>query len=478
VNHTNDTISDLQHKVKVRERDISLLQKRIIANKQELQERDDTIVTLRTRIKELESSLSLKDTEMEVKQREFQSRIDAVQLEKDTVELNLAQANTTIERLSVFKNTKDNDDQMSARIWVAEKRELLVPEPQGITEISIKEAETLQKQLHDIMNSHIDDLEAALMQIKKKREILGGFNMDDDQVETNHLLDEFEMAMNQLQQEQSLLTEHIISLKVALTRYKEATEYLEWKKYAQETQRKYSISLFISYDQGKDFKQWKDSPFCSRCSERVILCPHMHAPGCLDAYYRGNCVTVPVPSGATHFQFRRPQLVVQVPTKILLNDSFAINEDEHDDYVDMKIHRATRFFKMLWHNFFNHRGLVRPVLPRIFTIDKLTRFMNDLCESRWKYEQDSNENIASFLVCFKSTLINVCVFFIACLSSRKRNIMGYVNSYLIALAWSRTIVTYFYQIDIVSQKYPPGLHLKFFRRWSIIRMQIRYFSFG
>ncbi|KNE56317.1 hypothetical protein AMAG_02139 [Allomyces macrogynus ATCC 38327] len=405
IDSTRETLADLTHKVKIRERDIALLQKRSIASKQELQDRDDTISSLNARIAQLEQDLVAKLADMDELKRDFQAKLDAVNHDKDTLELSLNQANATIERLSVFKTAKDaNDDQLSARIWVTEKRELLVPEPVHVTEVSIKEAETLQRQLHDIANNHIDDLEAAMLQIRKKREILGTSGANDDDIEQQHLLHEFELSMAQLQQEQALLGEHILALQASLAKYRDTAECMMWRTHAGETQRKYAVTLYVSTDGGNVFRVWKDSPFCAKCADRVIVCPHMHSPGCLDRFHTLADWTVPVPTGATHLQFRRPNLLIQVPAKVLINDSFAITDDEHEDYVDMKLHRASRYFKVIWHDFFNRRHHARPVLPRVFTIDKLVRLMCDMYDARWQYEAASIDHTMSFMDFFHEFL--------------------------------------------------------------------------
>ncbi|KAI9184281.1 hypothetical protein H9P43_003334 [Blastocladiella emersonii ATCC 22665] len=409
---SRETLADLQHKVKVRERDISLLQKRIIASKQEILNREDSIAELKETISKLERRLGEKDMEMDELNKAYQMKLDLAARERETVELSLAQANNTIERLSVFKTSKDsNDDQLSARIWVTEKRELMVPDPMRVTEISIKETETLQRQLFDIMNNHIDDLESSLLQIRKKREILGNSGREEDDIEQQHLMREFETSMVQLENELALLTDHKRSLQAALARYRETAEYIEWARFAHETQRKYALALLVSTDGGRSFRPEKRVPYCSRCAERVLVCPHMPSPGVLDYYDarvaagQGYSWTVQLPAGTTHVQFRRPNLTIPIPTKVLLNDSFAINDDEHEDFVEMRIHRASRYFKVIWHYIFNKRGLRRPVLPRVFTMDRLTRLISDLYDARWNYELDSTDHTSSFIEFFYDFII-------------------------------------------------------------------------
>ncbi|ORZ40406.1 hypothetical protein BCR44DRAFT_1509653 [Catenaria anguillulae PL171] len=409
LSETRDVLADLQHKLKVRERDVSLLQKRVIAAKQEIQARDERVAELETQVAEMHAQLARKNAEMDDIHRSYKEKLDQAAHERDSVEVQLTQANNTIERLSVFKTTKDAaDDQMSARIWITEKRELVVPDPLRVTELSIREVETLQKQLYDILNCHLDDLEASLLQLRKKREILGASGREEDKLELDQIMSEFSAAMAQLDAEQRLLGEHKRGLQAAVAKYREAAECVEWTKFAHETQRKYAIALLFSSDGGVTFKPHKCVPYCARCGERVMVCPHMPAPGVTEvggnataavkaAAALGWSWTVPLPPNTTHVQFRRPNLLISIPAKIVINDSFAINEDEHDDFVEMKLHRASRYFKVIWHYTFNKRGVKRPILPRVYTLDKLSRLMSDVYEARWTYESESLVNTSSFL---------------------------------------------------------------------------------
>ncbi|KAI9217888.1 hypothetical protein BC828DRAFT_390071 [Blastocladiella britannica] len=416
---TKDTLADLQHKIKVRERDGSLLQKRVIALKQDLADRDDIIARLTNRIAALESTLAGRDSEVQELVKAHSTKLDQAAREKDTVELSLAQANNTIERLSVFKSTKDAaDDQLSARIWVTEKRDLMVPDPQHITELQIRDCDALQRQLYDILNCHLDDLEASLLQIRKKREILGPGHTgrEEDRLEIEHIRSEFATAMTQLDSEQKLLGEHKRALQAALARAHASADCVEFHKYAWETQRKYAVCMSFSIDGGKRFHAHASVPYCIKCTERVVVCPHMPAPGVLDLSMQqtakgvspqnGWTWTLKLPTGTTHVQFRRPNLAINIPTKVVLNDSFAVGDDEHDDFIEMKIHRASRYFKMVWHYAFNKRGLRRPLLPRVYTLDKLTRLMHELYEARWNYETASFSNTASFIEFFFSFMID------------------------------------------------------------------------
>ncbi|KAJ1513411.1 hypothetical protein HMI54_015023 [Coelomomyces lativittatus] len=389
---SRDTIADLQYKVKVRERDIVLLQKRIIALKQDFQSSQEETTALLDKISRYEIQIKSKTLEKEELKLFYQSKIEQAFREKDALELNLAQANSTIEKLSVFKSKNDEHasvDQAPSSLWINEKKTMVVPEPVQITQIAINEAELLMHQFYDITNSQLDELETSLLQLRKRQEILGTFS-EEDTKKLNSIISEYKPSMQQLLSEQELLTTHIEGLRQALANHQESKDFIEWKKYAQETQRKYSVSLHYSTD-GKVFDPYPNSFFCGKCGESTLICPHQQQPSITQPF------TVRLPPSTTHIQLRRPLLRIHIPPRLTLNDQTMIPEEDHASYVDKKISEASEFFRSIWHFYFNKANGKKPVLPRVFGMDQLHFFISDLYDNRWIYEQSFVTNPCSFM---------------------------------------------------------------------------------
>jgi hypothetical protein len=64
-----------------------------------------------------------------------------------------------------------------------------VIEPQGMVEYDLYQIQKMDEQLLEIMNSQIDDFEASLGQLRKKKEILSGVGSISSEREAAHQLE-------------------------------------------------------------------------------------------------------------------------------------------------------------------------------------------------------------------------------------------------------------------------------------------------
>ncbi|KAL7747645.1 hypothetical protein RI367_006934 [Sorochytrium milnesiophthora] len=452
-----ERMAELQQKLRMRERDITMLQKRVISIKQEVHGKDSEVESMQEQLHKRDMLVEQKRQEMEEAVRGVMVRLDAARRERDTLDvravvllelfradslplpqLALQQANANIERLSVYKVKGDSADANMLNTQTVEEQERHIHvDPMSLTEQSIREAEMLQRQLHEILNGKMDDLDISLHHHRKKMSLMNnlqrrtagsapdGASAPQVDKDLEAIMAEFQMSIDKIDQEQRRLADHISILRTTLAKQNETRDYIEWQKYAVNMQRKYAVQMYLSYDYGKTYRPFKQSPVCLQCGERVIICPHLNHYDLTVALPHTAADYRPIteatkPSGAphmlvTHVQFRRPTLTVRVPPKRYPTDVVVASkgirdaegtttaaaqemaEAELEEFAETKFAQGSRFFRVIWQNYFNKRGGTRPHLPRSFGVDKLSRLINEIYDCRWEYEANSLQNTQRFL---------------------------------------------------------------------------------
>lgn len=168
-----ETLMDMSQRLKFRDQDISILQKKNLALKHEVSDHLLKQEELSFKIKMLENQLLLKEAEKNDNSLEYIKLQQNLQNEINTLNTSLAQANHVIDKLTVFKANlnKDSDKKLTEEEADALKRTVVI-DSQGMIEYDLYQMNKVDEQLLDIMNMQIDDLDSSLSQLRKKKEIL------------------------------------------------------------------------------------------------------------------------------------------------------------------------------------------------------------------------------------------------------------------------------------------------------------------
>ncbi|KAJ3115975.1 hypothetical protein HK098_006822 [Nowakowskiella sp. JEL0407] len=257
-----------------------------------------------------------------------------------------------------------------------------------MVEYDIYQAQQLEDQFAEILNYQLDDFEFSLSQLKKKREILSGTALSEDKdrdtsfkVELTEIVTGFRKRIEDLISEKNLLKTHIKGLKIALSSYvnDHATSI---QRSADGALRKYAISMQVSEDNGDSFSMLKGIPYCNKCGEKTILCPH-----------KTHQEIIAIPLTTTHLKFQHPKFKL----KTEFNKSiFEANlepglVDEGSEYVETEDEnlQATQTFLRIWKDYYDNRNGTKPKLNRKFTLDRIHSFIQEIYQARWVLEEES-----------------------------------------------------------------------------------------
>ncbi|KAJ3070147.1 hypothetical protein HDU99_002754, partial [Rhizoclosmatium hyalinum] len=303
----------------------------------------------------------------------------------DVLYTTLAQKNGIIEKLTVFKSAYN--DAPDSVLEEREKNKVeLVIDSIGMVEYDIHQAERLQEQFAEILNYQLDDFEMALSQLRKKREIMAGVMINEVEREASYSqeLEEvtagFKKRISELLEEQTLLKQHTNSLKNVLSSYENDTKTVQ--RAADSALRHYSTVLHYSEDGGHTYKPWKHAPYCGKCGDRTICCPHK----------LGSTDPIPLRQTITHIRLVRPGLKLRSyckpgdkPAKVVSafkdeNDS-DVEEGEDEQLL------VTKSMKIVWEQYYDVYQGYKPKYTRIFNLERTLDYIQEIYEARVIYEE-------------------------------------------------------------------------------------------
>ncbi|KAJ3412358.1 hypothetical protein HDV05_000832 [Chytridiales sp. JEL 0842] len=386
VTRTTEALTELQQKIKFRDHDLQILYKKNMVLKQDIAEHESKEKTLLEKIKQLEEMYQKNDMEKGELRIYQASKEEQLKREIEKLQTNLAQANHIIEKLTLFKTAynENGGDSMVEEEREKSKLELNI-DSLGMVEYDIYQAERLDEQFAEILNLQLDDFEMSLSQLRKKREILSGvMNNEGDRessykLELHEIVASFRKRVSDLLEEQKLLRTHIASLKVI------EDDYTSDKKTINRTAdinlRKYATVLHFSEDNGKTFQPYTNAPFCGKCGEKTLTCPHKSL----------STEPLQLPPKITHIKVTRPLLKLRSHYG---KDSFYAKDLETVEILETEDEslQVSKTMKIVWQQYYDQRGGTKPKMPRVFQLPKLLSLIQEVYDARWSYEEDRIES--------------------------------------------------------------------------------------
>ncbi|KAJ3146088.1 hypothetical protein HK101_002369, partial [Irineochytrium annulatum] len=396
ITRANETLSEIQQKIKFRDHDLQMLYKKNMTLKQDINNLEGKNVAFQAKIATLEDTLQKNELEKSELKIYYQSKEDVLRREIEKLQTNVAQSNHIIEKLTVFKTSYNENAGDEGAEEEREKTKLeLNINSMGMVEYDIYQSSRLQEQFAEILNLQLDDYEVSLSQLRKKKEILSGVLSSDGgeatyKLELHEIVASFRKRMTDLLEEQELLKTHMKSMKVIHTDYLSDTQTVE--RTADVALRKYATVMYVSSDNGQTFSPYKEAPYCGKCGERLdkftkvrhktVLCPHKNL--------HNTVVKLGMP--ITHVKFGRPSLSLRtIYKKEALDDAVADSEEENGEEKEDENLQTSKMMKLLWNEFYDRRGLAggkKPKLTRPFQLQRLISLINEIYEARWNYEEE------------------------------------------------------------------------------------------
>ncbi|KAJ3283332.1 hypothetical protein HDU79_009170 [Rhizoclosmatium sp. JEL0117] len=381
----NESLAELQQRIRFRDHDLQILYKKNMALKQDITDYQVKVEKLQDKIRGLEDQCHKYEMEKGESAYFHTAQEHGFKSEIEKLQTTLAQKNSIIEKLTVFKSAYN--DAPDSVLEEREKNKVeLVIDSIGMVEYDIHQAERLQEQFAEILNYQLDDFEMALSQLRKKREIMAGVMINEVEREASYSqeLEEvtagFKKRISELLEEQTLLKQHTNSLKNVLSSYENDTKTVQ--RAADSALRHYSTVLHYSEDGGHTFKPWKHAPYCGKCGDRTICCPHK----------LGSTDPIALRQTITHIRLVRPGLKLRSyckpgdkPAKVVSafkdeNDS-DVEEGEDEQLL------VTKSMKIVWEQYYDVYQGYKPKYTRIFNLERTLDYIQEIYEARVIYEE-------------------------------------------------------------------------------------------
>ncbi|KAJ3028170.1 UNVERIFIED_CONTAM: hypothetical protein HDU68_002316 [Siphonaria sp. JEL0065] len=385
-----ETLAELQQRIRFRDHDLQILYKKNMSLKQDITDYQLKQQKLYDKIKALEDQCHKYELEKGETSYFHIANEHSLKGEIEKLQTTLAQKNSIIEKLTVFKSAYNDAPDSILEEREKNKVELMI-DSVGMVEYDIYQAERLQEQFAEILNYQLDDFEMALSQLRKKKEILSGIVINEAErdasyaLELHELVSGFRKRVSDLLDEQRLLKTHTTSLKTIVRTYTSDTKTVQ--RTADNALRCYSTVLLYSEDGGATFKPWKHFPYCGKCGERTACCPHK----------LGSMDSIPVKQSITHIRLVRPGLKLrshchpsETPHKVVSafhNDSDSEEIDEGEDEQLL----VTKSMKMVWEEFYDSRQGYKPKYTRVFNLERTLDYIEEVYEARIVYEEKVDE---------------------------------------------------------------------------------------
>ncbi|KAJ3178576.1 hypothetical protein HDU87_003399 [Geranomyces variabilis] len=384
---TSDTVSDLLQKIKFREYDAQMLQRKNLALKQEISNGEANAQKLLDKIAALNGEIASQENEKVDLRATHAGKEESLKRQIDQLQSSLLQSNQVIEKLTVFKSAYDEPTNDNGYEEETDKsKQQLVIDSTGMVEYDLYQAQRLDEQFADILNWQLDDYEAALSQLHQKQEILSGVKTGTEErdesyrLELGEIINGFRKRIADLLEEQQLLKKHVQGLKIVLSNFAGDRLMNVVQRTADEALRKYAFAMHLSEDKGLTFAPFKAMRFCTKCGDRTVVCPHRTLLS----------ETVELPALATHIRFSHPSLRLRtnfnravfeadLPVRLAMLDyEPGVTEDENEE--------ATPTFRKLWKEYYEKRDGTKPQATRVMTASKVLGIILDIYDRRWAYE--------------------------------------------------------------------------------------------
>ncbi|KAJ3394004.1 hypothetical protein HDU84_000503 [Entophlyctis sp. JEL0112] len=379
----NDSLAELQQRVRFRDHDLQILYKKNMALKQDITDYQLKQETLLSKIKALEDQCHKYELEKGESAYYYSAKEDSLKHEIEKLQTTLAQKNAIIDKLTVFK-TAYNDASSSALDEIEKNKTELIVDSIGMVEYDIYQAERLQEQFAEILNYQMDDFELALSQLRKKKEILVGVVINETERDASYMLELHELVVafrkriTDLLDEQKLLKGHTVNLKTIFENYKTDTKTV--KRVADVGQKCYSSVLQLSEDGGESFKTYKHVGYCGKCGDWTLLCPHKS--GSMDA--------IALKHNTTHVRLIRPGLKLRTLMTADKNKKLVsvFQGDDSDDLEgEDEFITVSKTMKQCWAEYYDSRRGFRPKCTRVFKLDRTLDYIQEVYEARIAYEE-------------------------------------------------------------------------------------------
>ncbi|KAI9334014.1 hypothetical protein BDR26DRAFT_867635 [Obelidium mucronatum] len=386
-----ESLAELQQRIRFRDHDLQILYKKNMALKQDITDHQLKHQQLLEKIKSLEDQCHKYELEKGEASYFHVANEHSLKSEIEKLQTTLAQKNSIIEKLTVFKSAYSDAPDSILEEREKNKVELMI-DSVGMVEYDIYQAERLQEQFAEILNYQLDDFEMALSQLRKKKEILSGIVISEAEREASYALELHELVsgfrkrVSDLLEEQRLLKSHTTSLKTIASTYSSDKKTIQ--RTADNALRCYSTVLHYSEDGGINFKPWKHAPYCGKCGERTVCCPHK----------LGSMEPIALKQSITHIRFVRPGLKLrshcrpgEKPPKVQSafhqdgSDSEELDEGEDEQLL------VTKSMKMVWEEYYDSRQGYKPKYTRIFNLERTLDYIEEVYEARIVYEEKVDE---------------------------------------------------------------------------------------
>ncbi|EGF83524.1 hypothetical protein BATDEDRAFT_22304 [Batrachochytrium dendrobatidis JAM81] len=417
-NKTQEALEDLQQRVKFRDYDLTVLYKKTLFLKQEINEREHHEKQLERDIANLQTKVQQYEREKNELRIASLREEEALKSDIQKLQTNLTQSNSIIKKLTMFKAaSNDGSDEKKLDSEIDSNKHDLIFNSKGMASYDLYQAKQFQRQFAEILDFQLDDFDASLAQIRKKYEIMQSVtgnsqtNLQNQQVyqkELDDLLKKFAAHMQELLGELKLLDIHIKGLELVNNKLSEESSNATIDSVANIASRKYSGILQISSDNGASFHSFGKLKYCSQCGARPVVCPHQGL----------HSAPIKLPQGCTHLKFIHPLLLMRTtfnskdspgPTLNVLggqnNDKTFQTEDE-----DNNISAA---FLRIWGEYYRNRNGFKPTLNRTYSLQKLLSFIQEIYDMRWKLEIKYDEGefsedteLPTFINFFYKTIID------------------------------------------------------------------------
>ncbi|KAI9004692.1 hypothetical protein BC832DRAFT_57246 [Gaertneriomyces semiglobifer] len=372
----SEMVTSLQQKLKFREYDLQLLEKKNLALKEALRAQEAAAQKLQETVSSMQNTTEELKQEIELIKEESKENEQDLRNEIEELHTNLTQSNHVIEKLSVFKEGYEARQEEEI---ASEEEAVLSSMPLHVTSSALRsyshyQVTLLHSQLSEILNVQLDDYETSLSQLRKKRDILkgagvGGGNEEGYEAELEVLKGEFERRIGGLLEERELLDVRIKALTEKLG--EEEEDRIEIQRSGA------SFSMHTSTDNAETFKPYKEMSFCAKCGERTVICPHRALP----PHFL-------LPPSTTHIKFTNPPLLLRFSRVERPLTPF-------DDYNEAELETTPALIKQLWQWFYDkyQEPLMKGVPVRVLTLQKVLAFVEEAMEYAWEVETEIDKRV-------------------------------------------------------------------------------------
>ncbi|KAJ3268941.1 hypothetical protein HDV01_002080 [Terramyces sp. JEL0728] len=378
-NH-REAIEALNQKLKFRENDLEILYRTNMSLKQKITDFEHDVAELNGQIQEYKNEVVVQKKEQEALRASFSAAEEQHLKEISDLQAAKAQAQSVIEKLTVFKASgneakKEKSDKNSIESM---KLKDIKMDANGMMKYDIVQSKKIEKQFSEMMDYLLDDFDLNLSQVNRKREIMLGISggeysesIKSIDAELNEHINQFKIRSLRYLDELELLKSHVGGLQLQEKKNEMMAKLPAIDPYADFAARKYSL-ICESSSNGKEYEVLDSCEFCEKCGVRVLLCPHCPL----------KLRNVTLPANTSHVKFSQPSLLYKSTLKVTeqeaLSKHMLITEDE-DPLVSANFYR-------IWKDFYYKKSGTKPASNRAMQISKVLGIIQEIYDQRWKTE--------------------------------------------------------------------------------------------